>query len=477
VNFSLFAYHVMFSGTLSVIRSVCFGSATLVIISSMAYGVMMVTTPAVVLSVTFNPSLVSVLLHTVCYMITLVGIASFMLAEVFVNYLHSGMATVKHIAFYAYSSVMIGLVVYALFFMTSILATTDQIDVLKSTRDERNILNPMPVKYDVMPLLGSFLFHPMHLVRPFVCPLAEVPIAGTFQVHRGRLTRMSVALSGDREWCIVLKSSVLAGSAAVMACCSVFVALYANNIAHGGLSQISSFRKEFTVLPGAAIVAYAWTLIVPLLFLHAFVIEMYVSTVLPQLKIAMRISVAMFCISATLAHGGTVPESPAWYVGSELFQVALMVWLILQSALVIYEWPVDMKQGSVCLLVCTVVAVISLAISLGTGDFRADIIWLISWLVCALVDPLDISITVCRISLGTSTNIPMNCRSKLLHCIWKEDDLMPQTTSQVSVGADLKCVVIGQQGNYLGCAENRWATAPQSHYRLDPIITLDPMRP
>lgn len=447
VGFCLFAYCLMGSAMLSLLRVAQLKNANLLIISAIGFSLLFVSVPFVVLSVTFTPRLVSVLLHSVPYMWDVTGLGAFMASELVVVYATAGSFSSKYIKFYIYQAILILMVFYGVLFMARTLATTDVIDVNLPTTDSRNNLEPMAVQFEIAPLVVAFVFYPLHLLRPSLCPLHEQPVAGDVSVSSvvdeaqdcespisattvGISTTDSVVASteserrisattvGSDDWRFVLKSSTLATVSVVMLMLSVFLAMFSNRTSKSD-REWTSFHNDFKTLPGAAIIAVTWSYAVPVLFLHVLVVMAYALASGTSTKIV-QIAGVLFSTSSLLAHAATIPNVSDWFIGPELFQVALIIWILAQVYLTLQKWPSSRRFACVSQLVSAALATLCLVASLVTKARWADYGWMLAWLIFTFADPLDMQLIVTRFGLATLRSSPSGVYTNLCQFAWHE---------------------------------------------------------
>lgn len=425
LTFLLNAYSLLLSGTISLFRVAQLRNAFLLVVSALAYGMLWAGMSLLVLTVTFNPSFVSVLLHSVPYMVYGGGYGMFMLSELVVSDFASQSTTCKHIIWYAYNGWMVGTCFYGVLFMSKVLATTNDIDVTLPATDPRNILEPMEFELQLLPTIMAFIVFPLHILRPFVCPLTARPLAANLSVLAIHHDAPRESGEGSSEWRLDLRASKVHLWGVFIALVGMCLAYYFNDVFNPNIAGEfpRSFREEFKTLPGAAIIAVSWTLAVPLLALHAFILSTYVRSFVRScsFKVAFLAVAIIFSISAILAHGGTVPGAPNWYRGVDLFRVMLGCWLVAQCVLAMLFEESESKLRVVGKLVAGALAAIFLVLSIMMETRWSLLAFMAAWMLFAAVDPLCASLTIDNIAITTCKNSPETLCNNLFHCYWLDE--------------------------------------------------------
>jgi hypothetical protein len=422
LTFLLYVYCLLMSATMSLLRVVKMQKGVLVVFTAQAYGIAWITLPVLVLACTFNPGLSSVLLHSLPYMVCIGGIGVFMISEVIVLFWTSEKTTWKHYACYIYNIILLGATGYAILFMSKHLATTELIDVTLPITDPRNTLEPQELEISVVTTALAFSILPLHWLRPFFSPLTEKPLVADVVVQRGLSSAESPHMFGGSAgltsaWHMALDASTL-GLCGRISCALGFSLAYFFNSVFS--TEPHSYRDKFEMLPGAAIIALMWTLGVPLMALQTCVMSMYVKARYPTGIFRMFfVGVSIFfSISAVLAHGGTVPRAPKWYIGSQLFQAGVILYGIGECILVLKE--LGMKGMALVKVVMGIITAIFLLLSQFWFNRFSFIAYSVCWIVYTAIDPLDVKMIFSNIDIGTTEQSPGNVCNNLFHWVWKD---------------------------------------------------------
>merc|ERR1719297_170767 len=198
--------------------------------SSLAVGILLQGMTGLVLCVTFNPATVSVLSHSVPYMTSIGSAGVYMLFELaFTVTVSSDKWTRRHIVYYVYTTYLVGSIFYGILFMARTLGTTDQIDVSLPVSHPRNVLEPLPVHSNPLPMILAFSSVIMESLRPFVSPLTAMPVAGDVVVHKW--TEMLPAPPCPKgQWNLVFRDSGVHFAGVFFTMLGMFLAKFLNGV-------------------------------------------------------------------------------------------------------------------------------------------------------------------------------------------------------------------------------------------------------
>jgi len=422
LTFLLYVYSLLMSATASLIRAARCHNGVLMVVSSQAYGVAWLGLPILVLACTFNPTYTSVLSHSIPYMVCVGSIGFVILSELVVLYVTSETTTRRHIACYVYNGVMLLATGYAILFMSKLLGSTKLIDVTLPVTDPRNRLQPEDVHISPLTTALAFSILPLHWLRPWFSPLTQKPVTANIEVRKGNwenLHHKAIAMPNHQNrWHIVLKASTLGfwGRFVTMA---GFGLAYFFNLVFAEESQ--TIRGKFTNVPGAAIIALSWSVGVPLMALQAFVLATYVRLRFKRGEFAFFfVAAAAFAsVTSVLAHGGTIPHAPDWYIGPELYAVGLLLWGTAECVLLVKES--EMTPLVIFKLIIGAVTGLGMIINVfafGTVPFVG---FLCSWIVYSFCDPLHVSMIITNIEIGSVENSPETLCNNFFQWAWYDD--------------------------------------------------------
>jgi len=121
-----------------------------------------------------------------------------------------------------------------------------------------------------------------------------------------------------------------------------------------------------------------------------------------------------------LAHGGTVPNAPNWYIGSELFQAGVFLYGIGECVLVLKE--MEMKGLALAKVVMGIITGIFLILTQFSFNKWTFIIYSFCWIFYTALDPLDVKLIFFNIDIGTLEQSPGNACNNFFHWFWVDKE-------------------------------------------------------
>jgi len=425
LTFLLYVYCLLMSATVSLIRVARLHNGILMVISSWSYGVAWIGMPILVLSCTFNPRYTSVLSHSIPYMICIGSIGVTMLSELVVLYVTSEETTRKHVVCYIYNAIMLFATGYAILFMSKLLGETKLINVLLPVTDPSNILQPVELNISPFTTILAFCILPGHWLRPFFSPLTARPVSADVEVRKGDFNFQTLGIQSNPDqahhnsWRIVFDASTLGFWGRLITASGFGLAYYFNTIY---ATEPQDIRGKFTNNPGAAIIAVTWSAGVPLMILQALVLATYVRQRFKQglFKCGFVASALFVSVSAVLAHGGTVPHAPSWYLGPELFSVGLLLWGVAECGLLMQES--EMTPMVIFKLCVGTVGLILMVVCIFHFNPVSFIGFLCAWMIFSFFDPMDVKMVITNIEVGTVKNSPETTYNTFFNWVWCDDE-------------------------------------------------------
>jgi len=365
-----------------------------------------------------------VLLHSIPYMVCVGSIGVVMLSELVVLYVTSEKTTGRHVACYIYNTMMLFATFYAILFMSKLLGETKLINVELPVTDPRNILQPIDLHISPFTTTLAFCILPGHWLRPFFSPLTAKPVSADVEIRRGVFDFENLRVHSNptqehhNSWRIVFDASTLGFWGRFITASGFGLAYYFNTIY---VTEPQGIRGKFTNNPGAAIIAVTWSVGVPLMIFQALVLAMYVRQRFKQglFKCGFVASALFVSITAVLAHGGTVPHAPSWYLGPELFSVGLLLWGNAEIALLLQES--SMTPMVIFKIIVGVVGLIMMIVCLFHFNPVSFILFLCSWTVFSFFDPMDVKMVISNIEVGTVENSPETAYNTFFNWVWCDD--------------------------------------------------------
>merc|ERR1712008_134192 len=168
-------------------------------------------------------------------------------------------------------------------------------------------------------------------------------------------------------------------------------------------------------------IAVSWSVGVPLMALQAFVLATYVRLRYRKGEFKMFFVAAAIFVSITsvLAHGGTIPHAPDWYIVPELYAVGLILWGTAECLLLVKEselTPLVMFK----LIVGAVTGLLMIVNVFSFGRF-SFVGFLCAWIIYSFCDPLNVSLIMSNIEVGTVENSPETLGNNFFQWAWYDE--------------------------------------------------------
>merc|ERR1712008_40048 len=132
------------------------------------------------------------------------------------------------------------------------------------------------------------------------------------------------------------------------------------------------------------------------------------------------VATAIFAsLTSVLAHGGTVPHAPDWYIGPELYAIGLLLWGAAECILLYKES--EMTPLVIFKLIVGALTGLMMIInvfSFGTFSFVG---FLCMWMVYSFCDPLHVSMIITNIEIGNVDNSPETLSNNFFQWAWYDE--------------------------------------------------------
>jgi len=176
------------------------------------------------------------------------------------------------------------------------------------------------------------------------------------------------------------------------------------------------------------LVRLSWSVGVPLMALQAFVLATYVRSCFRESGFRkFFVATAIFVtIASVLAHGGTVPHAPDWYLGPELYAIALLLWGTAECILLVKES--EMTPLVIFKLIVGAVTGLLMIVNVFSFGRLSFVGFLCAWIVYSFCDPLHVTLTMSNIEVGTLENSPETLRNTFFEWFWKDSPPPTPTT-------------------------------------------------
>jgi len=450
------------------IRKVLEGGYLRIMIGAIAYVLFIICSTFFQLVFTFNPTHVSVMLHSIPFMVFHFGIGVFMYSEAFSCYMSQqgdalsfAFKSFKNFIFMSYIGLCLCIVLGIEFLMTRSMMRYSDIAL--------NLVDPtVPLKHlewgweQYMTTFVAWLQEPLYFLWFLVSPRSSKAL--NFNVTIVRLDRGLLMTSeiedeedgdvlgnaGDNALYMFVQDtqrpSNIVGSAQpqksamqgemttteqpdnlkfsikvdmllrvglALAMFVVYTAHFVHQASSGeddhhvdrGQTWILSMRS----LPAGPIISVGWVFVAMWLNMYAIIFWYKEQCMNPSCVMRMLVSVSVvgLLIGVLAMHGGTIPEVPLWYKGPEFFAISVSFFILVKVALTIQDWH-ELRPAGIALELSAALVVFGLTITtvINRDDrtFTRDTLLLVSHMVWSFCDADPTLITFSGFSLEPATH-------------------------------------------------------------------------
>jgi hypothetical protein len=370
-----------FSMLAALFRTAAYGDATATLLQAMLFGWYWLLSAFFILVFTFNPTITTVLLHSVPYMTMNVGNAFFVVTTIVIMFRWKGIRgkTVSTFCggFYVFA------IVYGTFFMSGKLMSHEGMNLLEKSAGSAEALDAtkdLKPDFDPGPMVLTLIAQAVILSFGLMSPLRYRPLAFDLysreanvptkyvgnpneekqaEAEAAQHASFSAPVAGARNFRLQMKArtpfiiTVLALGFTLFAASEFDRRVYPDRSEH-------DYREIFRRSPGAAIVAVGWMMIANFLAVHVMLAVMHEWYTNDSAIVKYWVAFAglFFLVCALVAHAGTIPNqgesglgtewfrNTDWFKGVEVFMVSFGLWLFTDALLCVQTLMRIVKGGN-----------------------------------------------------------------------------------------------------------------------------------
>mmetsp|Transcript_58587 Transcript_58587/g.191070 ORF Transcript_58587/g.191070 Transcript_58587/m.191070 type:complete len:843 (+) Transcript_58587:71-2599(+) len=447
------------------IRKILEGGYMRIIVGAIAYVLFIICSTFFQLVFTFNPTHVSVMLHSIPFMVFHFGIGVFMYSEAFSCYMSQqggalsfAFKSFRNFIFMSYIGLCLWVVLKVEFMMTRSMMTHS--DIALNLVGTSVPLKPLDWGWQqYMTTFVAWLQEPLYFLWFWVSPRSSKALNFNVTIVRpdrgllmtvenedeedgddlgnaGDNARYMFAQDTQRPSNIVgsvqpqksamqgemttteqpdnLKFSIKIGMllrvGMALAMLVVYTAQFVHQASYGehvdrGQTWILSMRS----LPAGPIIAVGWVFVAMWLSMYAIIFWYKEQCMNPScvMRMLVSVSVAGLLIGVLAMHGGTIPEVPLWYKGPEFFAISVSFFILVKVALTIQDWH-ELRPASIALELSAALVVFGLTINTvikrDDRTFTTDTLVCVSHVVWSFCDADPMLITFSGFTLEPATH-------------------------------------------------------------------------
>mmetsp|Transcript_58579 Transcript_58579/g.191015 ORF Transcript_58579/g.191015 Transcript_58579/m.191015 type:complete len:545 (+) Transcript_58579:964-2598(+) len=447
------------------IRKILEGGYMRIIVGAIAYVLFIICSTFFQLVFTFNPTHVSVMLHSIPFMVFHFGIGVFMYSEAFSCYMSQqggalsfAFKSFRNFIFMSYIGLCLWVVLKVEFMMTRSMMTHS--DIALNLVGTSVPLKPLDWGWQqYMTTFVAWLQEPLYFLWFWVSPRSSKALNFNVTIVRpdrgllmtvenedeedgddlgnaGDNARYMFAQDTQRPSNIVgsvqpqksamqgemttteqpdnLKFSIKIGMllrvGMALAMFVVYTAHFVHQASYGehvdrGQTWILSMRS----LPAGPIIAVGWVFVAMWLSMYAIIFWYKEQCMNPScvMRMLVSVSVAGLLIGVLAMHGGTIPEVPLWYKGPEFFAISVSFFILVKVALTIQDWH-ELRPASIALELSAALVVFGLTINTvikrDDRTFTTDTLVCVSHVVWSFCDADPMLITFSGFTLEPATH-------------------------------------------------------------------------